>query len=65
MNAFCIILAVYPILLLGAVAFLVMVTAGIRKADRGNLYSPEASRIAAFTRRIIGGGTYRREESDD
>jgi hypothetical protein len=65
MNVFYIILAACPILLLGAVAFLLMVTAGIRKADRGDLYAPEASRLAAFARRIIGGGIRNTGEGDD
>jgi hypothetical protein len=65
MNVFYIILAACPILLLGAVAFLVMVTAGIHKADRSDIYGTEASRLAAFARHVVGGGIRNKGEGDD
>jgi len=37
MNVYYVILAACPIVLLGAVAFLVMIAAAIRKADRGEI----------------------------
>ena len=40
MNAFYIILAACPVLLLGAVAFLVFIAVGVRMGDRGDLASP-------------------------
>jgi hypothetical protein len=64
MNAFYIILAACPVLLLGFIAFLVMIVAGIRKGDRGDIYSPPGTRITAITRRMLGGGHRNRGESD-
>ncbi len=61
MNAFYIILAASPVLLLGAVAFLVLIVVGIRKGDRGDLASPARNRIDASTRRVVGVGV----RSDD
>jgi hypothetical protein len=61
MNAFYIILAVSPVLLLCAVAFLVVIVVGIRKGDRGGLTSPPRTRIDAITRRVVGVGV----RSDD
>ena len=40
MIAFYIILAASPVLLLGVVAFLVLIVIGVRKRDRGDLASP-------------------------
>ena len=40
MNAFSIILAACPVLLLGVVAFFVLIVAGVRKGDRSDLASP-------------------------
>jgi hypothetical protein len=65
MTAFYIVLAACPVLFLGFVAFLVMVVAGIRKSDRGDIYSPAENRITTITRRVLGGGTRNREEGDD
>ena len=56
MIAFYIILAASPVLLLGAVAFLVLIVAGIRKRDRGDLAAPDRNRIDAITRRMTGLG---------
>jgi hypothetical protein len=56
MNAFWIILAACPVLLLGAVAFLVLIVAGIHKGDRRDLASPPSSCIDAITRRVTGVG---------
>jgi hypothetical protein len=56
MNALYIILAASPVLLLGAVAFLVFIAAGVRKGDRGDLASPPRNRIDAITRRVAGVG---------
>jgi hypothetical protein len=56
MNAFWIILAASPVLLLGVVAFFVLIVVGVRKADRGDLASPPSNRIDAITRRVVGVG---------
>ena len=56
MNAFWIILAASPVLLLGVVAFFVLIVVGIRKGDRGDLASPPGSRLDAITRRVTGVG---------
>jgi hypothetical protein len=56
MIAFYIILAASPVLLLGAVAFLVLIVAGVRKRDRGDLAVPDRNRIDAITRRMTGLG---------
>ena len=64
MNAFCISLAACPVLLLAAVAFLIFIAIGVRKGDRGDLYSPAGSRIDAITRRVTGVGIRWNEEDD-
>ena len=64
MNVFCISLAVCPVLLLGAVAFLILIAIGVRKGDCGDLSAPAGSRIDAITRRVIGVGIRRNEEGD-
>jgi hypothetical protein len=56
MIAFYIILAASPVLLLAAVAFLVLIVAGVRKRDRGDLAAPDRNRIDAITRRMTGLG---------
>jgi hypothetical protein len=63
MNAFWIILAASPVLLLGVVAFFVAIVVGIRKGDRGDLATPPANRIDAITRRVVGVGV--RNDADD
>jgi len=50
MNAFWIILAACPVLLLGVVAFFVFIVVGVRKGDRADLASPPRSRMDAITR---------------
>lgn len=55
MNDLWIILAASPVLLLVAVAFLVLIVAGIRKGD-GALRSPANNRMDAITRRVAGVG---------
>jgi len=64
MIAFYVILAASPVLLLGAVAFLVLIVAGIRKGDRRDLASPTSSRIDAITRRVVGLGVRSTGEDD-
>lgn len=64
MNAFYIILAACPVLFLGFTGFIVMIVAGIRKGDRGDIYSPSGTRITAITRRLLGGGHRDRGEGD-
>jgi hypothetical protein len=59
MIAFYVILAASPVLLLGAVAFLVLIVAGVRKRDRGDLAAPARNRIDAITRRVVGLGVRR------
>jgi hypothetical protein len=56
MSVFCIILAACLILLLGAVAFLVMVVVGVRKGDRGDLTPAPRNRLDSITRRVLGVG---------
>ena len=63
MNAFWIILAACPVLLLGVVAFFVFIVVGVRKGDRGDLSSPPSNRIDAITRRVTGVGV--RNDADD
>jgi hypothetical protein len=63
MNAFYIILAACPILLLGAAAFLVMVVIGVRKGDRGDLTPTPRNRLDSITRRVLGVGV-RSDDSD-
>ena len=43
MIVFYVILAASPVLLLGVVAFLVLIVAGVRKRDRRDLASPPAT----------------------
>lgn len=62
MNAFYIILVASPVLLLGSVAFFVLIVTGVRKGDRGDLASPARNRIDAITRRVVGVGTRRDHE---
>ena len=64
MIVFYIILAASPVLLLGAVAFLVLIVAGIRKGDHRDLASPPRSRIDAITRRMVGLGVRSTGEDD-
>lgn len=64
MTAFYIILAACPVLFLGFIAFIVMIVAGIRKGDRGDIYSPAKTRSSAITRRILGGGHSDRGEGE-
>jgi len=64
MNAFWIILAASPVLLLGAVAFFVLIVVGVRKRDRGDLAAPDRNRIDAIARRMTGLGV-RNDEEDD
>jgi hypothetical protein len=56
MIAFYIILAASPVLLLGLVAFLVLIAAGVRKRDRGDLAASASNRIDTITRRVVGLG---------
>ena len=56
MIAFYIILAASPVLLLGVVAFLVLIVIGVRKRDRGDLAAPAGNRIDAIARRMTGLG---------
>jgi hypothetical protein len=57
MIAFYIILAASPVLILVIVVFFVLIVAGIRKGDRGDLTSPPQNRLDAITRRVAGVGT--------
>ena len=45
MIAFYIIPAASPVLLLGVVAFLVLIVVGVRKRDRGDLASPSGTAL--------------------
>lgn len=62
MIALYVVLAASPILLLGVVAFLVLIVFGVRKGDRGDLYSPAGNRLDAITRRVTGLGVRKDEE---
>jgi len=64
MNAFFIILAACPVLLLGVVAFLVLIAADVRKGDRRDLASPACSRLDAITRRVTGAAARRAGAGD-
>ena len=64
MIAFYITLAAPPVLLLGTVAFLVLIVAGIRRGDRRDLASPASSRIDAITRRVVGLGVRHQGEDE-
>lgn len=64
MIAFYVILAASPVLLLGAVAFLALIVAAIRKGDRGDLHSPADSRLDAIARRVTGLGVRKSGEGD-
>jgi hypothetical protein len=64
MIALYIILAASPILLLGAVAFLVLIVIGVRKGDRGDLNSPASNRLDAIARRVTGLGVRKSEKGD-
>jgi hypothetical protein len=64
MNAFYVILAACPVLLLALVAFFVMVVVGIRKGDRSGLTSVPRNRLDAITRRVAGVGV-RRDNTDN
>jgi hypothetical protein len=64
MIAFYIILAASPVLLLGAIAFLVLIVVGVRKGDFGDLKSPANNRLDAITRRVVRVGVRKSEEGD-
>jgi hypothetical protein len=64
MIVFYIILAASPVLLLGAVAFLALIVAGICKGDRRGLASPPSSRIDSITRRVVGLGVRSKGEDE-
>ena len=64
MNAFWIILAACPVLLLGVVAFFVLIVLGVRHGDRRDLAAPPRNRIDAITRRVAGVGTRSNEKGD-
>jgi hypothetical protein len=49
------------VLLLGVVAFLVLIAVGVRKGDRRDLASPACSRLDAITRRVTGAAARRTE----
>jgi len=63
MIARYVILAAFPALLLGAVAFLILIVIGIHKRDHGDLTSPPRNRVDAITRCVTGLGTRRSEDS--
>ena len=64
MNAFWTILAACPVLLLGVVAFLILIAIGVRKGDRRDLASPACSRLDAITRRVTGAAARRSGAGD-
>lgn len=41
-------------LLLGVLAFIALIAAGVGSGDRGDLTGPPANRIDAITRRVVG-----------
>ena len=59
-----IILIAFPVLLLSVVAFLAVVSVGIRVGDRRDLASPAINRIDAMARRLTGVGTRSNGEGD-
>jgi hypothetical protein len=64
MIAFYIVLAASPVLLLVAVAFLVLIAAGVRRGDRRDLASPPSNRIDSITRRLVGLGVRSKGEDE-
>jgi hypothetical protein len=64
MHAYYIILAAFPVLLSGVVAFLAVIAVGIRKGDRRDLASPAINCIDAIARRVTGVGTRSNFKSD-
>jgi hypothetical protein len=62
-NAFYLVLAASPVLLLVLTIFFTMIVVGIRKGDRGDLAAPPRNRIDAITRKVAGMGT-RRDSTD-
>ena len=52
-----IILIAFPVLILSAVAFLAVISVGIRMGDRRDLASPAINRVDAIARRVTGVGT--------
>jgi hypothetical protein len=64
MIAFYVILAASPVLLLVAVAFLVLIVAGVRKGDHRDLASPPSNRIDGITRRLVGLGVRSKGEDE-
>jgi hypothetical protein len=68
MNTFWIILAACPVLLLGAVAFVVFIAVSVRKGDKGKRLTEEpGNAVEAFARRILTGSRDlgARDESGD
>ena len=59
-----IILIAFPALLLSVVAFLVVISVGIRMGDRHALASPAINRLDAIARRMTGVGTRSNGEGD-
>lgn len=59
-----IILIAFPVLLLSVVAFLVVISVGIRMGDRHALASPAINRIDAIACRMTGVGTRSNGEGD-
>jgi hypothetical protein len=64
MTGFYIILAAAPALLLVAVAFRVLIVAGVRRGDRRDLVSPPSSRIDGIARRAVGLGVRSKGEDE-
>ena len=63
-HAVQIILIAFPALLLSVVAFLVIISVGIRMGDRHALASPAINRLDAIARRMTGVGTRSNGEGD-
>ena len=58
------ILITLPVLLLSAVVFLAVISAGIRMGDRRDLASPAINRVDAIARRATGVGARGNGEGD-
>jgi hypothetical protein len=66
MNTLYIILAASPVLLLGAVAFVVFIAVGIRKGDHGKrLTGNPGSALESLARRVLTGSRGFDDESGD
>ena len=65
MNAFYLILAGSPALLIGVIAFFVLIAVGVRKGDHGDLARAPRNSLDAITRRVVGAGARRDNDGSE